>query len=175
MTSGCGQTPAMVPVGLLPVAIFADAANHTVYITNADAGRRRTTVSMLDSATCNAHRSGRLPDHAPADRHGRRPSPADVDVAVTHTVYVTTIGALGRSNGVAVFDANTCNATVQSGCDHDRQAHCATADPPTSARGRLGQPHPVHGQRRQHDLGVRPAQLQRRRPGWLRHRTRPAR
>ena len=31
----------------------------------------------------------------------------------THTVYVTTIGA---RNGWAVLNANTCNATVQSGC-----------------------------------------------------------
>ena len=31
----------------------------------------------------------------------------------THTVYVTTIGA---QNGWSVFDANTCNATVQTGC-----------------------------------------------------------
>ena len=36
----------------------------------------------------------------------------DVNQA-THTVYVTTIGA---RNGWAVFNASTCNATVQSGC-----------------------------------------------------------
>ena len=33
-SAGCGQTPAMVPVGMLPVAIFDDPANHTVYIPN---------------------------------------------------------------------------------------------------------------------------------------------
>jgi DNA-binding beta-propeller fold protein YncE len=34
----------------------------------------------------------------------------------THTVYVTTIGAQSAQNGWAVFNASTCNATVQSGC-----------------------------------------------------------
>ena len=33
-TSGCGQTPASVPVGLEPLSVFADPANHTVYVTN---------------------------------------------------------------------------------------------------------------------------------------------
>ena len=48
--SGCGQTPVTVPVGSTPIGIFADPANHTVYIPNAG----ETDVSMLDSATCNA-------------------------------------------------------------------------------------------------------------------------
>ena len=113
-TSGCGQTPATVPVGLQPLGIFADPANHTVYIANFDNGQGdSTTVSMLDTSTCNAADLAGCPaTQPPTVDVGAAPDNVDVDQA-THTVYVTTIGAL---NGWAVFDASTCNATVQSGC-----------------------------------------------------------
>jgi len=115
VTSGCGQTPATVPVGLAPLGIYADPVNHTVYIanTNNGAGSGSTTVSMLDSATCNATHLAACPAQPPPTVDvGADPNDVDVNLA-THTVYVTTIGA---QNGWAVFDASTCNATVQSGC-----------------------------------------------------------
>jgi DNA-binding beta-propeller fold protein YncE len=115
VTSGCGQTPATVPAGLAPLGIYADPANHTVYIANSNngAGSGSTTVSMLDSATCNATHLAACPTQPPPTVDvGADPNDVDVNQA-THTVYVTTIGA---QNGWAVFDANTCNATVQSGC-----------------------------------------------------------
>jgi DNA-binding beta-propeller fold protein YncE len=113
-TSGCGQTPATVPVGLQPLGIFADPANHTVYIANFDNGQGdSTTVSMLDTSTCNAADLAGCPaTQPPTVDVGAAPDNVEVDQA-THTVYVTTIGAL---NGWAVFDASTCNATVQSRC-----------------------------------------------------------
>jgi DNA-binding beta-propeller fold protein YncE len=108
-TVGCGQTPVTVPVGSTPIGIFADPANHTVYIPNAG----QTDVSMLDSATCKASHLAACPTTPPPTVDvGASPNDVDVDQG-THTVYVTTIGAL---NGWSVFDANTCNATVQSGC-----------------------------------------------------------
>jgi DNA-binding beta-propeller fold protein YncE len=115
VTSGCGQTPATVPVGLAPLGIYADPANHTVYIANSNngAGSGSTTVSMLDSATCNATHLAACPAQPPPTVDvGADPNDVDVNLA-THTVYVTTIGA---QNGWAVLDASTCNATVQSGC-----------------------------------------------------------
>ena len=60
-TSGCGQTPATVPVGSIPLGIFADPANDTVYIPNAG----ETDVSMIDSATCNATDLAACPTSAP--------------------------------------------------------------------------------------------------------------
>jgi len=113
-TSGCGQKPATVPVGQQPLGIFADPANHTVYIVNTDNGLgATTTVSMLDSAACNATDLASCPATAPPTIDvGAVPQNVTVNQA-THTVYVTTIGAL---NGWVVFDASTCNATVQSGC-----------------------------------------------------------
>jgi DNA-binding beta-propeller fold protein YncE len=114
-SAGCGQRPATVPVGVGPLGIFADAANHTVYIANGNNGKPgRTTVSMLDSATCNARHLAACPTHAPpAVDVGATPVDVTVNPA-THTVYVTTIGS---RNGWAVFNASTCNATVQSGCE----------------------------------------------------------
>jgi DNA-binding beta-propeller fold protein YncE len=108
-TSGCGQTPATVPVGSSPVGLFADPLNHTVYIPNSG----QNDVSVLDSATCNATDLAACPSTAPPSvTVGGTPLDVDVNQA-THTAYVTTIGAL---NGWTVFDADTCNATVQSGC-----------------------------------------------------------
>ena len=70
VTSGCGQRPATVPVGLAPLGIYADPANHTVYIANSSNGAgSSTTVSMLDTATCNATHLAACP--ATAAPHGR--------------------------------------------------------------------------------------------------------
>ncbi len=114
-TSGCGQTPAEVPVGLGPISLYADPANHTIYV--ADFGGTfsggGTTVSMIDSAACNATDLTVCPTTpVPTVDVGADPAGVDGDLA-THTVYVTTFGAV---NGWAVFDANTCNATTQAGC-----------------------------------------------------------
>ena len=117
ISAGCGQTPAIVPVGMLPVAIFDDPANHTLYIPDGAVD----DVSMLDTATCNATDLAACPSTPPptVTLPGEVTAGA-VDLS-THTVYVTVCGdaAFGcpaGSDGVSVFDASTCNATVQSGC-----------------------------------------------------------
>jgi len=115
--AGCGQTPAMVPVGMLPVAIFDDPANHTVYIPNG----AENDVSMLDSATCNATDLAACPTTPPPTvTVAGSPNAGAMDRS-THTVYVTVcgdpnLGCAAGTTGVSVFDASTCNATVQSGC-----------------------------------------------------------
>jgi DNA-binding beta-propeller fold protein YncE len=115
-TSGCGQTPATVPVGLDPLGLFADPANHTVYVPNFGAvavggpAGDSTIVSMIDSATCNATDLAACPTTAPPTVDvGSPPDAITVDQA-TQTAYVGTLAA------TEAFDANTCNATVQSGC-----------------------------------------------------------
>ena len=118
-THGCTQTPAEVPVGPGPLAITADPANHTLYVANVGNGNSGggTTVSMIDSATCNARNLGNCPKTTrPTVNVGADPITVAVNQA-THTVYVTTISTTHRArNGWAVFNANTCNATVQTGC-----------------------------------------------------------
>jgi DNA-binding beta-propeller fold protein YncE len=112
VTSGCGQTPAQVPVGAAPITATADPANHTVYIANTGS----TTVSMLNSATCNATDLAGCPATPPPTADVGA-TPVNVEAApATHTVYVTTIGAQAAQNGWAVLNADTCNATVQAGC-----------------------------------------------------------
>jgi DNA-binding beta-propeller fold protein YncE len=114
--TGCGQTPATVPVGLDPLGLIADPADHTVYVPNfggvavgGPAGDS-TTVSMIDSATCNATDLAACPTTPPPTVDvGSPPDVITVD-QTTHTAYVGTLA------GTDAFDASTCNATVQSGC-----------------------------------------------------------
>ena len=117
--SGCDQTPATVPVGLEPIDLFADPSDHTVYVANYGAPATggppgdSTTVSMINSATCNATDLSACPTTPPPTVDvGATPNAVAVNLA-THSAYVTTIGTL---NGWSVFDTNTCNATDQTGC-----------------------------------------------------------
>jgi len=113
-TSGCGQKPATVPVGVGPIGILADDANQTLYVANFNNGNGppKPIVSMIDMATCNAADLGGCPTTPPTTFVDVESPPDDVDMDVaTHTVYVATL-----TNTVA-FDADTCNATVQSGCE----------------------------------------------------------
>ena len=132
-SAGCGQTPAMVPVGMLPVAIFDDPANHTVYIPNGI----EDDLSMLNTATCNATDLATCPTTPPPTvTVAGNPTVGAVDPS-THTVYVTVcgdpnFGCAAGTNGVSVFDASTCNATVQSGCD--QLGTIPTAIPPFGAQ-----------------------------------------
>ena len=77
---------------------------------------------MLDSATCNATDLAACPTTPPPTvTVAGNPIAGAVDRS-THTVYVTVcgdpnFGCPAGPNGVSVFDASTCNATVQSGCD----------------------------------------------------------
>ena len=136
-SAGCGQTPAMVPVGMLPVAIFDDPANHTVYIPDGV----EDDVSMLDTATCNATDLAACPTTPPPTvTVAGEPTAGAVDSS-THTVYVTVcadpnFGCPAGTNGVSVFDASTCNATVQSGCDQ-LGLLSAPPSPPSAPRSTL--------------------------------------
>lgn len=120
-STGCGQTPVIVPLapaGGFPVAIFDDPANQTVYIPNG-AG---DDVSMLGTATCNATDLAGCPTTPPPTVTLAGETVAGTVDQSTHTVYVTLcanypqFGCPAGSDGVSVFNASTCNATVQSGC-----------------------------------------------------------
>ncbi len=106
VTWGCDQTPARVRVGGFPFGIFADSSNHTVYVTSLGGD----TVSMINSSTCNAtDLTGCSSQTPPTVTVGSGPGDISVNQS-THTVYVA------ENGGVSAFDANTCNAIVQSGC-----------------------------------------------------------
>jgi YVTN family beta-propeller protein len=108
-TSGCGQTPATVPVGRFPFFAAFDAANKTIYVTDA----LDNTVSMIDAATCHSGRTSGCGQHPPTVAVGAFPVPIAIDRA-SDTVYV------GNNNEptVSVIDGSSCNATNTSGCGH---------------------------------------------------------
>jgi DNA-binding beta-propeller fold protein YncE len=109
-TSGCGQAPVHVQVGPGPFGIFADNANHTVYVGNPGLNFDQDTMSMINTLTCNASDlTGCASQDPPMVPVALAPGDFDVNQA-THTVYVATVP------GVAAFDASTCNATVLTGC-----------------------------------------------------------
>jgi DNA-binding beta-propeller fold protein YncE len=115
-TSGCGQAPAHVRVGPGPYGIFADDANHTVYVANPGSTSINDTMSMINTLTCNGSDLAGCPaTQPPTVDVGAAPVGVTVDQA-THTVYLTTFGTHRAQNGSAVLDAHTCNAAVQSGC-----------------------------------------------------------
>jgi YVTN family beta-propeller protein len=109
-TSGCGQAPAHVRVGPGPSGIFADDANHTVYVGNPGLNFDQDTISMINTLTCNgSDLAGCAQQKPPAVPVAAGPAGFDVNQP-THTVYV------GTDSGVAAFDASTCHATVLTGC-----------------------------------------------------------
>ncbi|MGO9207001.1 MAG: YncE family protein, partial [Candidatus Limnocylindrales bacterium] len=93
-TAGCGQQPATVPVGLGPIGIYVDDANHTVYVPNQDDGYGPATVSMIDSSTCNAADLATCPTTEPPTVNVGSPASAVVADDATHTVYVGTFAAI---------------------------------------------------------------------------------
>ena len=128
VTRGCRQAPAHVRVGPGPFGIFADDANHTVYVANPGRDFSKDTISMISTLTCNASDlRGCARQRPPRVPVAVVPDDFDVNQA-THTVYVAT------GPGVAALNARTCNARVLSGCGHIGML----ADPLAAAIGVTG-------------------------------------
>ncbi len=106
-TSGCGHAPALVPAGSDPRGDALDPASGTVYVTNAGSD----TVSMINSATCNASDQGSCGAAQASFPVGSSPRRAAVDTA-THTVYIVNVGA----STLSVINSLTCNASDTRGC-----------------------------------------------------------
>jgi YVTN family beta-propeller protein len=111
MTSGCGKKPLSVTLGQgsanYNVAFAIDQANGTLYVANW-AGN---TLSMIETASCNATVTSGCAQTPRAVPVGRGPDGIAVNPA-THTVYVANV----TDDTVSVLDAAICNATVSSGC-----------------------------------------------------------
>ena len=106
-TSGCAQSPVMVPVGSDPRGDALDPSSGTVYVTNAASD----TVSMINSATCNASEQGSCTSAQASFPVGASPRRLIVDSA-THTVYIANVGA----SSLSVINSATCNAADTRGC-----------------------------------------------------------
>ena len=127
VTSGCGQTPATVTVGLAPAVPAVDEATNTVYVPNSNFGGAGT-VSVIDGATCDAtHHSG-CGSTPPTVSVGFNTGPTSVAVdQATNTAYALAYGpSLGS---VYVINGSTCDATVTSGCGQAPPTVTVGSDP----------------------------------------------
>jgi YVTN family beta-propeller protein len=111
MTSGCGKKPPSVTLGKgsvnYNVAIAIDQADGTLYVAN----WASNTLSMIDTASCNATVTAGCAQTPHVVRVGRGPDGIAVNPA-THTVYIANV----TDDTVSVLDAASCDATVSSGC-----------------------------------------------------------
>ena len=81
---GCGQAPTTIPVGANPIWIDLSAATHTAYVVN----QNDHTVSVINTATCDATHTAGCSTTPPTVAAGQSPISALLDPA-THTLYVT--------------------------------------------------------------------------------------
>jgi DNA-binding beta-propeller fold protein YncE len=114
-TSGCRSvapvaevsSPFLNPPTKLTAGVAVDGSTKTVYVANLAWG----TVSVLNSATCNAAQRNGCTKPAATIDVGGEPGGIAVDEA-TDTLYVADL----RGSTVSVIDGATCNATDQKGC-----------------------------------------------------------
>jgi DNA-binding beta-propeller fold protein YncE len=113
-TCHAGDQSGCAPVAKIPTAgPFAnlgaiDSATHTLYASDSSSG----TVSVINTATCNATRTTGCAQPAPTITVGPNPGPPSLNPA-TRTLYVPYGNAANR---VAVVNAAACNAQDPSGC-----------------------------------------------------------
>ena len=118
--SGCGQTPPSVRVGHAPYWIAVDQATHTAYTAN----NTDSTVSVINTATCNARQHSGCGQRTPAVPVGFRPWALTIDRAL-HTVFVIN----NWDDTMSAINSLTCDAAHRAGCGHGRP-------PPRSGRAR---------------------------------------
>jgi YVTN family beta-propeller protein len=120
VASGCGQTPATLTVGQCPSGAAIDQATRTAYVANLCSN----TVSVINTATCNAQNTTGCGQTPPTITVGSGPIPVAVNQA-TNTIYV------GNNGGgtVSVINGATCNAHTTSGCSRVPPAVTVTGSP----------------------------------------------
>jgi YVTN family beta-propeller protein len=109
--SGCSADHPVVHVGSLPTHLAVDLAAHTLYVSNEGAEAPGTTLSMVDTLTCNATVSTGCQATPPTAPVGAGPDGLSVDPR-SHTLFVSN----GADSTVTVIDTTTCNAHAAAGC-----------------------------------------------------------
>jgi YVTN family beta-propeller protein len=105
----CDRVWPTIKVGASPFfGLAIDHQTNTLYVTNIN----DNTVSVINTATCNAHTNSGCGQSPPTIAVGHAPAGVAIDER-THTVYVANVG----DNTVSVINAAICNAHVASGCD----------------------------------------------------------
>jgi DNA-binding beta-propeller fold protein YncE len=106
-TSGCGDAPAKVAVGLLPAGITVVPETRTAYVAN----QGSASASVLDLSRCRAGDVSGCADAPARVRTSLVPVGTSVD-SVREVAYVTNEGALT----VSVVSTRVCRAGATSGC-----------------------------------------------------------
>jgi DNA-binding beta-propeller fold protein YncE len=105
--SGCGTAWPEITVGDAPHASALNPLTHTLYVNN----RNDNTLSIIDTATCNASVTSGCGSVPPTTEVGGTPQQEAVDEA-TDTIYV----ANSDDGTVSVVNGAVCNAGDTSGC-----------------------------------------------------------
>ena len=122
--ASCHKAKPTVTTGAADGPGGSNPRTHTVYAVDTD----DDTVSVLDSAACNAHHTAGCPQIAPTLATGEQPDMVLSDPA-TDTLYV----ANTIDNTVSVFNGAACDATHSSGCRRPAPSAAALSfsSPPT--------------------------------------------
>jgi DNA-binding beta-propeller fold protein YncE len=113
--TGCGATPAVVPLGGQPFGITTDATTRTVYIADFGSNASGNTVHVIDARHCKAGDTtgcGQTPPQIPV---GESPIAVRTDTG-THTLYVANFRGGELPGTVTVIDTTRCRAANTSGC-----------------------------------------------------------
>jgi DNA-binding beta-propeller fold protein YncE len=116
VTSGCGQTPPAVTVGLNAFTIDVSPKTDTVYAAVLGANFLNNTVSVVNGATCNGtDHAGCASAVVAQAKVGLGAATVVVDDPV-HTVYVDNNADGDLPGTVSVINGATCNGSVTTSC-----------------------------------------------------------
>jgi DNA-binding beta-propeller fold protein YncE len=108
---GCGRVPVTVRVGSNPFALAVDQASDTVYVANFVNEFDGGSVSVINGAACNGHKTAGCGLTPPAVPTGIGTGFVAVDGAL-HTVFAVN----QDDNTLSAINTRTCDGTVTSGC-----------------------------------------------------------
>jgi DNA-binding beta-propeller fold protein YncE len=116
VTTGCGQTPAVIKVGENTDEIAVSTKTNTVYAPSVgNPFASGTTVYVINGATCDGTSHSGCAHIAAKARTGPGPYGVAVDDA-TNSVYVSNNNDGDGPGTLSVIDSVTCNGTDTTGC-----------------------------------------------------------
>jgi YVTN family beta-propeller protein len=118
--SGCGQTPATVTVGVVPLGISVNPTTNSIYVANtgplhAANSTLGHTVSLIDGATCNGTHEAGCGQAAATVTVGAAPFDVAVDQS-TNKIYVANNTGGDTPASLSVINGASCDAAKTSGC-----------------------------------------------------------
>jgi DNA-binding beta-propeller fold protein YncE len=122
--TGCGHLAATATVGSLPFGVTVSDRTHTLYVANNADGDSPGTVSVINTATCNATHTTGCHQHFPTAPARRSPLLIAADPR-TGTLYVTDFS----SAAVTVLNTKHCTAAVTSGCPRASREQAVGSQP----------------------------------------------